>query len=79
MHDGLFGRNDVYSYISHEQTWWKIADHNVVEVRNLRLFSYIVPNDLVYAGPRRDGDNRHNRFSPECRTLHALVQSCDGR
>lgn len=33
MHDGLTGREHVYSYINHNDTWWKIVNYAVTQVR----------------------------------------------
>lgn len=32
MHDGLTGREHVYSYINHNDTWWKIVNYKVTQV-----------------------------------------------
>ncbi|KAI0320404.1 hypothetical protein OF83DRAFT_594280 [Amylostereum chailletii] len=32
MHDGLYGRSHVYSYVQSEQRWWCTVDHAVNEV-----------------------------------------------
>ena len=33
MHDGEKGEEHVYSYINHEDVWWKVVDFTVTEVR----------------------------------------------
>ena len=35
MHDGLKGRKHVYSYINHDDAWWKVVGHAVTKVRSL--------------------------------------------
>lgn len=37
VHDGLYGRNRVYSYIKQRDKWWKTVDYQVTEV-SLRSF-----------------------------------------
>lgn len=32
MHDGLKGRKHVYSYINHDDAWWKIVDYTATKV-----------------------------------------------
>ena len=32
VHDGLFGRNHIYSFVEHAGKWWKTQDGVVVEV-----------------------------------------------
>jgi len=32
MHDGLKGRKHVYSYINHDDAWWKVVGHTVTKV-----------------------------------------------
>ncbi|THH16377.1 hypothetical protein EW146_g4264 [Bondarzewia mesenterica] len=32
VHDGLFGRNHIYSYVQQDGTWWKTLDWSVCEV-----------------------------------------------
>jgi len=32
MHDGLKGRKHVYSYIKHDDAWWKVVDHTTTKV-----------------------------------------------
>jgi len=32
MHDGLKGRKHVYSYVQHDDAWWKIVGHIVTKV-----------------------------------------------
>jgi len=32
MHDGLKGRKHVYSYVHHDDVWWKIVGHTVTKV-----------------------------------------------
>ncbi|THH08979.1 hypothetical protein EW145_g2341 [Phellinidium pouzarii] len=32
VHDGLFGRNHIHSFVQHDGKWWKTQDANVVEV-----------------------------------------------
>ncbi|KAA1474450.1 hypothetical protein DENSPDRAFT_841038 [Dentipellis sp. KUC8613] len=32
VHDGLFGRNHMYSYVQQGSTWWKTVDYEVTEV-----------------------------------------------
>lgn len=32
VHDGLYGRNHVYSYVRQGESWWKIVDHAVTQV-----------------------------------------------
>ncbi|KAI0962288.1 hypothetical protein AcV7_001167 [Taiwanofungus camphoratus] len=42
VHDGLFGRSHLYSYVKHNDTWWKTVDYAVTEVifsRSLFLHS----------------------------------------
>jgi hypothetical protein len=31
MHDGLFGRSHLYSYVNDNGTWWKTIDWDVTE------------------------------------------------
>ncbi|TDL20634.1 hypothetical protein BD410DRAFT_725264 [Rickenella mellea] len=33
VHDGLYGRNRIYSYVQHGGCWWKTVDYTVTEVR----------------------------------------------
>ncbi|PCH34125.1 hypothetical protein WOLCODRAFT_113208 [Wolfiporia cocos MD-104 SS10] len=33
VHDGLFGRNHIYSYVKDRDTWWKTMDYSVTEAR----------------------------------------------
>jgi len=32
MHDGVYGRNHLYSYVNDNETWWKTVDWVVTEV-----------------------------------------------
>ncbi|KZT08631.1 uncharacterized protein LAESUDRAFT_811244 [Laetiporus sulphureus 93-53] len=32
VHDGLYGRNHLYSYVKHKNAWWKTVDYAVTEV-----------------------------------------------
>jgi hypothetical protein len=32
VHDGLFGRRQLYSYVKDKGTWWKTVDTDVTEV-----------------------------------------------
>lgn len=32
VHDGLYGRNHLYSYVKSKGKWWKTVDHDVTEV-----------------------------------------------
>ena len=31
VHDGLYGRNHLYSYIKQKGHWWKTLDYNVTK------------------------------------------------
>ena len=33
MHDGQKGREHVYSYINHEDAWWKVVGRTITQVR----------------------------------------------
>lgn len=37
MHDGLFGRSHLYSYVKYKGKWWKTVDYVVTEVRRSPL------------------------------------------
>lgn len=34
MHDGLYGRSHLYSYVNDNGMWWKTVDRSVTEVSN---------------------------------------------
>ena len=42
LHDGLFGRKHIYSYVQSKGVWWKTVDREVTEV-NLNRFVLRVP------------------------------------
>ena len=45
VHDGLYGRNHLYSYIKHKGQWWKTVDYNVTKARSVRsLYVIYSPN-----------------------------------
>lgn len=35
MHDGLKGRKHVYSYVHHDDAWWKVVGHTADKVFSL--------------------------------------------
>lgn len=37
LHDGLYGRKHLYSYVRDRNKWWKIADTTIERVRDTRL------------------------------------------
>lgn len=65
MHDGLKGRKHVYSYVHHDDAWWKIVDHTVTKVRSPPLHfdsSVQLTNSSrsiggIGDGPKRQGWN----------------------
>lgn len=38
VHDGLLGRQHLYSYVKQHNTWWKTVDHAVTEVHRHGLY-----------------------------------------
>jgi hypothetical protein len=38
MHDGVYGRSHLYSYVNDNGTWWKTVDWVVTEASDDRLF-----------------------------------------
>ena len=38
MHDGVYGRSHLYSYVNDNGTWWKTLDWVVTEVSNVSPF-----------------------------------------
>ena len=38
LHDGLFGRKHIYSYVQGEGVWWKTVDTEVTEVTSNRSY-----------------------------------------
>jgi len=39
VHDGLFGRKQVYSYVYDKGSWWKTADNEVTQVSEETVFT----------------------------------------
>lgn len=37
MHDGVYGRNHLYSYVNDNGTWWKTVDWVVTEASSTGL------------------------------------------
>jgi hypothetical protein len=37
MHDGVYGRSHLYSYVNDNGTWWKTVDWVVTEASDVRL------------------------------------------
>lgn len=43
VHDGLFGRMHLYSYVEQDGVWWKTVDHMVDQARVFFLFFSVSP------------------------------------
>lgn len=50
MHDGIYGRNHLYSYVKYRGGWWKTVEHTITEVGITR------PSSLALADERTIGD-----------------------
>jgi hypothetical protein len=37
VHDGLYGRNHLYSYVRYKGAWWKTVEYKVSEVRHFDI------------------------------------------
>lgn len=87
MHDGVYGRNHLYSYVNDNGTWWKTVDWVVTEASVER------PPFRIEKGPQqllafffsppigfgRDCFNGPDRFPPWRGALHAHLQSRHSR
>ncbi len=80
MHDGVYGRSHLYSYVNDNGTWWKTVDWVVSEAsdecppfqieRTSQFF--VLPRSSIGFG--RDCFNGPDRVSPWRRALHAHLQ-----
>ena len=74
MHDGMYGRNHLYSYVNDNGTWWKTVDWMVTEASATRLqaiVNFMCCLHLGFGGDRSDGLDRP---PPRRRALHAHLQ-----
>lgn len=79
MHDGVYGRNHLYSYVNDNDTWWKTVDWVVTEVSTIHLLLIEGPTDIhpscVFPiGFGRDSPDGPDRLTPRRRALHAHLQ-----
>jgi hypothetical protein len=80
MHDGVYGRSHLYSYVNDNGTWWKTVDWVVTEASDVRPFRFRskgLTKQFTSSSPigfGRDCFNRPDRFSPWRRALHAHLQ-----
>jgi hypothetical protein len=51
MHDGVYGRNHLYSYVNDNDKWWKTVDWVVTEASDFRSFQIERPHDHVFFPP----------------------------
>jgi len=63
MHDGLYGRSHLYSYVNDNGTWWKTVDWAVTEVSEETVLTDPTgfhlgagPYMLIYSRAVLDGD-----------------------
>ena len=77
MHDGLKGRKHVYSYILHNDAWWKIVDHEATKVRSLPclMLTSIQRTHHVLVGHIRDGLERQGWDASGGRAFPPHLQS----
>lgn len=72
MHDGLYGRTHLYSYVNDNGTWWRTVDWAVTEA-SCRPLTLI--NRPVFmrssTGTGGDRSNGRDRLPPWRRPLHA--------
>ncbi len=73
MHDGVYGRSHLYSYVNDNGTWWKTVDWVVTEVSAICL-QIERAHELMCSFPigfRGDRSNRPDRLSLGRRALLA--------
>ncbi|KAL6307660.1 hypothetical protein BKA93DRAFT_726897 [Sparassis latifolia] len=51
VHDGLFGRSHIYSYVKDKGIWWKTVDYAVTQVRSSPDLILQVSEDIVLNDP----------------------------
>src|SRR5712672_1227024 len=74
MHDGLYGRSHLYSYVNDNGTWWKTVDWAVTEASRHRC-PILKPDIHVFCiGFGGDRSNGPDRLPPRRRALHAHLQ-----
>jgi hypothetical protein len=63
MHDGLYGRSHLYSYVNDNGMWWKTVDWSVTEVSSLSSIQvHVLPSIIIGFG--RDCFNRSDGVPP---------------
>lgn len=78
MHDGVYGRNHLYSYVNDNDTWWKTVDWDVTEASAIHLLlkglAHVHPPCVSPIGFRRNSPDGSDRPPPRRRALHAHLQ-----